>query len=107
MNKKTLLLGVGASLLLAAGAANAGTCTTEIDQLSQTLGVPSDSPNATTGATDPGVQQPDPTAPIDLSAGASNSTTMEPTANAADPSGKSGVQQPDPGAEAEANAGAA
>lgn len=114
MNKRALAFGLGASLLLAAGAANAGTCSGEIEQLSQSLGVPSDSPNANAGGgANTGVQQPSPTASADTSAatGTSGDATVtmdsDVTANAADPTGKSGIQQPDPGAEAAANADAA
>lgn len=111
MNKTAFAIGLGASLLFAAGAANAGTCTAEIDQLQQSLGMDSSSSTSTQAQT--GVQQPSPIgAPIDLSTGAPSTdattdTTTGATANAADPSGKSGVQQPDPGVEADANASAA
>ena len=107
MNKTALAIGLGTSLLFTAGAANAGTCTTVIQQLQQSLGM--DTSSSTSTQAQAGVQQPSPIgAPIDLSTGQpSTDATASTTANAADPSGKSGVQQPDPGAEADANASAA
>jgi hypothetical protein len=104
MNKTALLFGVGASLILAAGAANAaGSCGAEVADLQQQLGAqdtastttgPTDDQiatdndaNATIGATDPGVQQPMPEA---------NATTGTSTTTTTDP----GVQQPMPEANA-------
>lgn len=58
MNKTALLFGVGASLILAAGTASAaGSCGAEVAELQQKLGM-EEGANATIGATDPGVQQP-------------------------------------------------
>ena len=114
MKKTALLFGVGASLILAAGAANAaGSCGAEVADLQQKLGT-EDSANATIGATDPGVQQPDPgasTEPTDLSSSSSTSTTTTTDTNngssvtTADNTGANatigatdpGVQQPDGG----------
>ncbi len=106
MTRKTALaFGIGASLMLAAGAANAaGTCGAEVTALQQQLGQQS-STNATIGATDPGVQQPAGSAAIDSSTTTSPSSDQVATSNsganatigATDP----GVQQPAP----EANAG--
>lgn len=105
MNKTALLFGVGASLILAAGAANAaGSCGAEVADLQQKLGI-QDSANATTGPADPGVQQPSPSAPVDTS----TSTTTSPTddqiatdndANATIGATDPGVQQPMPEANA-------
>jgi hypothetical protein len=106
MNKTALLFGVGASLILAAGAANAaGSCGAEVADLQQKLGA-EDSANATIGATDPGVQQPSPSASVD----SSTSTTTSPTsdqvaesnsgANATIGATDPGVQQPAPEASA-------
>jgi hypothetical protein len=108
MNKTALLFGVGASLILAAGTANAaGTCGAEVAELQQKLGA-EEGANATIGATDPGVQQPDPSASVDTS----TSTTTSPSgsdqvadadneANATIGATDPGVQQPDPGASAD------
>src|SRR5689334_14779106 len=69
-----LALGTGASLLLAANAANAaGTCATEVQALQQQLGA-TGSPNATIGPTSPGTQQP---APQANSTTGNSSTTMD------------------------------
>ena len=106
MNRTALAFGIGASLILAAGAANAaGSCGAEVADLQQKLGH-QDSANATIGATDPGVQQPSPSASVDTSTGTSTSPTDEQVANtdnnanatigATDP----GVQQPAPEANA-------
>lgn len=57
--KAALAFGIGASLMLAAGAANAaGACGTEVTALQQQLGLQQGA-NATVGAADPGVPQPD------------------------------------------------
>jgi hypothetical protein len=106
MNKSALLFGIGASLILAAGTASAaGSCGAEVADLQQKLGL-QDSANATVGATDPGVQQPSPSAPVDTS----TSTTTSPTSDqvATDNAGANatigatdpGVQQPMPEANA-------
>src|SRR5690349_24661740 len=72
-HKAALPFGIGASLLLAAGAANAaGTCATEVQALQQQLGA-TESPNATIGTTSPGTQQPAPQA----NSTTGNSTTMD------------------------------
>jgi hypothetical protein len=104
MNKTALAIGIGASLILAAGTASAaGSCGAEVAALQQQLGH-QDSANATIGATDPGVQQPSPTASADTS------TTTSPTsdqvaesnsgANATIGATDPGVQQPAPEANA-------
>jgi mucin-22 len=104
MNKTALAFGIGASLILAAGSASAaGSCGAEVAALQQQLGH-QDSANATIGATDPGVQQPSPTASADTS------TTTSPTsdqvaesnsgANATIGATDPGVQQPAPEANA-------
>ena len=104
MNKTALAFGVGASLILAAGTASAaGSCGAEVAALQQQLGH-QDSANATIGATDPGAQQPSPTASADTS------TTTSPTsdqvaesnsgANATIGATDPGVQQPAPEANA-------
>ena len=109
MNKTALLFGVGASLILAAGTASAaGSCGAEVAALQQKLGM-EDSANATIGATDPGVQQPAPSASVDTSTSTTTSPTSDQIANtdnsanatigAADP----GVQQPAPEANASAD----
>lgn len=106
MNKTALAFGIGASLILAAGTASAaGSCGAQVAELQQKIGLEQGA-NASIGATDPGVQQPSPTA----SADSSTSTTSDQVANtdnsanatigATDP----GVQQPAPEANAEANA---
>ena len=106
MNKTALAFGIGASLILAAGTASAaGSCGAEVAALQQQLGH-QDSANATIGATDPGVQQPSPTASADTS----TSTTTSPTsdqvaesnsgANATIGATDPGVQQPAPEANA-------
>jgi hypothetical protein len=112
MNKAALLFGVGASLILAAGTASAaGSCGAEVAELQQKLGM-EDSANATIGATDPGVQQPSPSASVDTSTSTTTAPTNDQIANtdnsanatigATDP----GVQQPAPESNAEANASA-
>jgi hypothetical protein len=109
MSKTALLFGVGASLILAAGTASAaGSCGAEVADLQQKLGI-QDSANATIGATDPGVQQPAPSAPVDTSTSTTTSPTDDQIANtnndanatigATDP----GVQQPAPEANASAD----
>ena len=106
MNKTALLFGVGASLILAAGTASAaGSCGAEVAALQQKLGM-EDSANATIGATDPGVQQPAPSASADTSTSTTTSPSSDQIANtdnsanatigATDP----GVQQPAPEANA-------
>jgi hypothetical protein len=106
MNKTALLFGVGASLILAAGTASAaGSCGAEVADLQQKLGM-EDNANATIGATDPGVQQPSPTASVDTSTSTTTSPSSDQVANtdnsanatvgATDP----GVQQPMPEANA-------
>jgi hypothetical protein len=106
MNRTALAFGIGASLILAAGTASAaGTCGAEVAALQQQLGH-QDSANATTGATDPGVQQPSPSASADTSSSTTTSPTSDQVANtdnsanattgATDP----GVQQPAPEANA-------
>jgi hypothetical protein len=101
----TLAFGIGASLILAAGAANAaGTCGAEVTALQEKLGHQQGA-NATIGATDPGVQQPAGGASIDSSASGANSTaTTDSDTVATDNSGANatigatdpGVQQPAP-----------
>jgi hypothetical protein len=109
MSKTALLFGVGASLILAAGTASAaGSCGAEVADLQQKLGI-QDSANATIGATDPGVQQPAPSASVDTSTSTTTSPTDDQIANtnndanatigATDP----GVQQPAPEANASAD----
>ena len=104
MNKTAFAFGIGASLILAAGTASAaGSCGAEVATLQQQLGH-QDTANATIGATDPGVQQPSPTASADTS------TTTSPTsdqvaesnsgANATIGATDPGVQQPAPEANA-------
>jgi hypothetical protein len=106
MNKTALAFGIGASLILAAGTASAAdSCSAQVAELQQKIGLEQGA-NASIGATDPGMQQPSPTA----SADSSTSTTSDQVANtdnsanatigATDP----GVQQPAPEANAEANA---
>jgi hypothetical protein len=105
MNKTALAFGIGASLILAAGTASAaGSCGAEVAELQQKIGM-DEGTNATIGATDPGVQQPSPSA----SAGSSTSTTTsddqladaDNEANATIGATDPGVQQPDPGASAD------
>jgi hypothetical protein len=97
-------IGIGASLILAAGSASAaGSCGAEVATLQQKLGH-QDSANATIGATDPGVQQPSPTASADTSTTTSSTSDQVAESNsganatigATDP----GVQQPAPEATA-------
>jgi hypothetical protein len=106
MNRTALAFGIGASLILAAGTANAaGSCGAEVAELQQKIGMEQGA-NATIGATDPGVQQPSPTASADTSTSTTTSPTSDQVANtdnsanatigAADP----GVQQPAPEANA-------
>jgi hypothetical protein len=97
---------VGASLILAAGAANAaGSCGAEVADLQQKLGM-EDSANATIGATDPGVQQPSPSASVDTSTGTTTAPTDDQVAesnsgaNATIGATDPGVQQPAPEANA-------
>jgi len=110
MNKTALAFGIGASLVLAAGTASAaGSCGAQVAELQQKIGLEQGA-NATVGATDPGVQQPSPTASADSSTSTTTSPTSDQVANtdnsanatigATDP----GVQQPAPEANAEANA---
>lgn len=103
MNKTALLFGVGASLILAAGTASAaGSCGAEVAALQQKLGM-KDSANATIGATDPGVQQPAPSASVDTSTGTTTSPTDDQiantnnSANATIGANDPGVQQPQSG----------
>jgi hypothetical protein len=105
MNKTALLFGVGASLILAAGPANAaGTCGAEVAELQQKLGA-EEGANATICATDPGVQQPDPSASVDTSTstttGDDQIADADNEANATIGATDPGVQQPDPGASAD------
>jgi hypothetical protein len=80
LNKTALAFGIGASLILAAGTANAaGTCATEVQALQQQLGM-QEGPNATIGPSDPGVQQPAPEA----NATTGTSTTMNSDSTNAD-----------------------
>ena len=109
MKKTALLFGVGASLILAAGAANAaGSCGAEVADLQQKLGT-EDSANATIGATDPGVQQPSPSASVDTSTGTTTAPTDDQVAesnsgaNATIGATDPGVQQPAPEANASAD----
>lgn len=106
MNKTALLFGVGASLILAAGTASAaGSCGAEVAALQQKLGM-EDSANATIGATDPGVQQPSPSASVDSSTGATASPADDQIADTGDDANATigaadpGVQQPAPEANA-------
>ncbi|HKP24624.1 MAG TPA: hypothetical protein VJV39_12225 [Dongiaceae bacterium] len=109
MNKTALAFGIGASLILAAGTASAaGSCGAQVAELQQKLGT-EEGANATIGATDPGVQQPSPSASVDTSTGTTASPSSDQVANtdnsanatvgAADP----GVQQPAPEANASAD----
>jgi hypothetical protein len=84
MNKTALLCGIGASLILAAGTASAaGSCGAEVAELQQKIGM-DETTNATIGATDPGVQQPSPTASVDTSTGTTTSPSSDQVANSAD-----------------------
>lgn len=116
MNKSALLFGVGASLILAAGTASAaGSCGAEVAELQQKIGV-EEGANATIGATDPGVQQPSPSASVEggASVDTSTGTTTAPAedqvantnndANATIGAADTGVQQPAPESNAQANA---
>ena len=106
MNKTALAFGIGASLILAAGTASAaGSCGAEVADLQQKLGM-EEGANATIGATDPGVQQPSPSASVDTGTSATTApgddqiadadSDANATIGAADP----GVQQPAPEANA-------
>lgn len=80
MNKTALAFGIGASLILAAGTASAaGSCGAEVAELQQKIGM-DETTNATIGATDPGVQQPqDMDSTDDADASASSGTTAMPS----------------------------
>jgi hypothetical protein len=104
MNRTALAFGIGASLILAAGTASAaGSCGAEVAALQQQLGH-QDGANATIGATDPGVQQPSPTASAETTTttsptgdqGANTDNSANATIGATDP----GAQQPAPEANA-------
>ena len=100
-HKAALAFGIGASLLLAAGAANAaGTCATEVQALQQQLGA-TESPNAAIGPTSPGTQQP---APQANSTTGNSSTTMDndqiASQSGANATISPGTQQPAPQANA-------
>lgn len=106
MNRTALAFGIGASLILAAGTANAaGSCGAEVAELQQKLGLEQGA-NATIGATDPGVQQPSSSSSVDTT----TSTTTNPSsdqvaktdnaANATIGASDPGVQQPAPEANA-------
>jgi hypothetical protein len=106
MNKTALAFGIGASLILAAGTASAaGSCGAQVAELQQKIGL-EEGANATIGATDPGVQQPAPSASVDTSTSTTTAPTNDQVANtdnsanatigATDP----GVQQPAPEANA-------
>jgi hypothetical protein len=106
MNKTALVFGIGASFILAAGAANAaGTCAADVAALQQQVGM-DEGANATIGATDPGVQQPDPSASVDTSTSttgangevAAGTANQDNNANATIGATDPGVQQPDPSA---------
>jgi hypothetical protein len=75
MNKTALAFGIGASLILAAGTASAaGSCGAEVAELQQKLGM-EEGANATIGATDPGVQQPQSGGSETLAEGSSSSSS--------------------------------
>ena len=106
MNRTALAFGIGASLILAAGTASAaGSCGAEVAALQQQLGH-QDSANATIGATDPGVQQPSPSASADTSnstatgPASDQATSTDNNANATIGATDPGVQQPAPEANA-------
>jgi hypothetical protein len=103
MDKRALAIGIGASLILAAGTANAGTCTTEIQALQSQLGS-SDTANATTEPNNTGVQQPSPTANATTGTGVTvdtdSSASTDNNANATIGANGAGVQQPSPSANA-------
>jgi hypothetical protein len=66
-------------LILAAGTASAaGSCGAQVAELQQKLGMEEGS-NATIGATDPGVQQPSPSAAVDPSASSTTGTSTDTT----------------------------
>lgn len=108
MDKRALVIGIGASLVLAAGTASAGTCTTEIQALQSQLGS-SDTANATTGPSDPGVQQPSPGANATTGTGVTvdtdSSASTDNNANATIGANGAGVQQPSPTADATTGTG--
>ena len=109
MNKTALAFGIGASLILAAGTASAaGSCGAEVAELQQKLGM-DEGANATIGATDPGVQQPSPSAAVDPSTGTTTAPSDDQIAAAGDADNGAnatigptdpGVQQPSPEANA-------
>jgi hypothetical protein len=109
MNKTALVFGIGASFILAAGAANAaGTCGADVAALQQQIGMEQGA-NATIGATDPGVQQPSPSASVDTGATTSTTTDNQVAAGTANTDNNAnatigatdpGVQQPAPEANA-------
>src|SRR6185369_13340212 len=77
--KAALAFGIGASLMLAAGTASAaGTCGTEVAALQQQLGLERGA-NATIGASEPGVQQPQPEA--NAAEGGGSATLAQDNAN--------------------------
>jgi hypothetical protein len=100
MNRTAVAFGIGASLILAAGTANAaGSCGAEVAELQQKLGMEQGA-NATIGATDPGVQQP--ASEANAATGTSTTTTNGSSTTTADNTGANatigptdpGVQQP-------------
>lgn len=108
MRKTALIFGIGASFILAAGAANAaGTCAADVAALQQKMGM-DEGANATIGATDPGVQQPSPSASADTSTTtttgndqvAAGTANQDNNANATIGASDPGVQQPAPEANA-------
>ena len=109
MNKTALAFGIGASLILAAGTASAaGSCGAEVAELQQKLGM-DEGANATIGATDPGVQQPSPSAAVDPSTDTTTAPSDDQIAAAGDADNGAnatigptdpGVQQPSPEANA-------
>ena len=106
MNKTALAFGIGASLILAAGTASAaGSCGAEVADLQQKLGM-EEGANATVGATDPGVQQPSPSASVDTGTGTTTApgddqiADADNDANATIGATDPGVQQPAPEANA-------
>lgn len=108
MRKTALIFGIGASFILAAGAANAaGTCAADVAALQQKIGM-DEGANATIGATDPGVQQPSPSASVDTSTSTTTSSDQvaagtanaDNNANATIGASDPGVQQPAPEANA-------
>jgi hypothetical protein len=106
MNKTALAFGIGASLILAAGAASAAdSCAAEVAALQQKIGM-EEGANATTGPTDPGVQQPSPTGSADTSTTTTTSPSSDQVANTDNSANAtigatdSGAQQPAPEANA-------